>query len=110
MYCDTHIDFYASRGNGRFIKEKTVLVDQGDKRTVKATYVITHVVKEVGGGIFLAAVSKKNAYIQEVMLYYKDALDLVVDTSLKVNDTNFKSSGFFCREIFFSFQCVTVYA
>ncbi|CAG2241705.1 unnamed protein product [Mytilus edulis] len=70
------------RGDGRSIKEKTVLVDVGDNRNIKAADVIANVEKEVGEGTVLACVPKSgNSY--ELTLTDKDALDLIVDTEIR---------------------------
>ncbi|XP_063406257.1 protein PFC0760c-like [Mytilus trossulus] len=92
------------RGDGRSIKEKTVLVDVGDNRNIKAADVIANVEKEVGEGTVLACVPKSgNSY--ELTLTDKDTLDLIVDTGFKVNDSNFIPRAIFSRDkvvIFFN--------
>ncbi|CAG2201194.1 unnamed protein product [Mytilus edulis] len=96
------------RGDGRSIKEKTVLVDVGDNRNIKAADVIANVEKEVGEGTVLACVPKSgNSY--ELTLTDKDALDLIVDTGFKVNDSNFKPRAIFSRDKVVSFFNVSHY-
>ncbi|CAG2241714.1 unnamed protein product [Mytilus edulis] len=96
------------RGDGRSIKEKTVLVDVGDNRNIKAADVIANVEKEVGEGTVLACVPKSgNSY--ELTLTDKDALDLIVDTGFKVNDSNFIPRAIFSRDKVVSFFNVSHY-
>ncbi|CAC5407197.1 unnamed protein product [Mytilus coruscus] len=96
------------RGDGRSVKEQTVVVLVGDNKTVKATDVIASVETEVGEGTVLACVTKSgNAY--EITLIYKDALDLVVDTGFKVGEAIYKPNAIFSRDKVVSFFNVSHY-
>ncbi|CAC5423394.1 unnamed protein product [Mytilus coruscus] len=90
------------KGGWPFCKGTNRCCPFGDNKTVKATDVIGSVETEVGEGTVLACVPKNgNAY--EITLIDKEALDLVVDTGLKVGEANYKPYAIFSRDKVVSF-------
>ena len=96
------------RGEGRTLKEQTVIVDVADNRSVKASDVIKSIEEKVGEGAVVACVPK-SGNLYEVTFNDNDAQTLVCEMGFQVGDTKYKPSAIFSRERVVSFLNVSHY-
>ncbi len=96
------------RGDPISPKEKTVTINVKDNTKIKASDVIKNIEESLGEHSIVACIPK-GGDIYEVTVIEPEAIDVLIETGLKVNNNTFKAEALYTREKVVSFMNVSHY-